>query len=61
MPIPDVKVVPVGTGQALELGRRGDTDVVLTHTPPTEEKFMAEVSRACHAASQTSFDSSGQV
>jgi len=38
----DVKVVAVGTGQALELGRRGDADVLLTHAPAAEEKFMAE-------------------
>ena len=38
----EVKVVAVGTGQALELGRRGDVDVLLTHAPAVEEKFMAE-------------------
>ncbi len=38
----EVKVVAVGTGQALELGRRGDADVVLTHAPAVEERFMAE-------------------
>jgi tungstate transport system substrate-binding protein len=38
----DVKVVAVGTGQALELARRGDADVVLTHDPAGEEVFMAE-------------------
>jgi tungstate transport system substrate-binding protein len=38
----EVKVVAVGTGQALELGRRGDADVLLTHAPAAEEKFMAE-------------------
>jgi tungstate transport system substrate-binding protein len=38
----EVKVVGVGTGQALELGRRGDADVLLTHAPAAEEKFMAE-------------------
>lgn len=37
-----VKVVAVGSGQALELGRRGDADVLLTHAPAAEEKFMAE-------------------
>jgi tungstate transport system substrate-binding protein len=37
-----VKVVAVGTGQALELGRRGDADVLLVHDPAGEEKFMAE-------------------
>ena len=38
----DVKVVAVGSGQALELGRRGDADVLLTHAPEAEEQFMAE-------------------
>jgi len=38
----EVKVVAVGTGQALELGRRGDADVLLTHAPALEEAFMAE-------------------
>lgn len=37
-----VKVVAVGSGQALELGRRGDTDVLLTHSPDAEQKFMDE-------------------
>jgi tungstate transport system substrate-binding protein len=38
----EVKAVAVGSGQALELGRRGDADVLLTHSPAAEEKFMAE-------------------
>jgi tungstate transport system substrate-binding protein len=38
----EVKVVAVGTGQALELARRGDADVLLVHDPESEEKFMAE-------------------
>jgi tungstate transport system substrate-binding protein len=37
-----VKVIAVGTGQALELGRRGDADVLLVHAPQAELKFMAE-------------------
>lgn len=37
-----VKVVAVGTGQALDIGRRGDADVVFVHDRPSEEKFMAE-------------------
>jgi tungstate transport system substrate-binding protein len=37
-----VKVVAVGTGQALELGRRGDADVLLVHDPEAEERFMDE-------------------
>jgi len=38
----EVKVVAVGTGQALDIGRRGDADVVLVHDRAAEEKFMAE-------------------
>lgn len=37
-----VKVVAVGTGQALELARRGDADVVLVHDTAAEERFVAE-------------------
>ena len=38
----DVHVVAVGTGQALDMGRRGDADVVLVHDREAEEKFLAE-------------------
>ncbi len=38
----EVKVIAVGSGQALELGRRGDADVLLTHAPAAEEQFMDE-------------------
>jgi tungstate transport system substrate-binding protein len=38
----EVKVVAVGTGQALQLGRRGDADVLLVHDPAAEETFMVE-------------------
>ncbi len=38
----DVRVVAVGTGQALENGRRGDGDVLLVHAKPAEQKFVAE-------------------
>ena len=38
----DVKVVAVGTGQALDIGRRGDADVVFVHDKPAEEKFISE-------------------
>lgn len=37
-----VKVVAVGTGQALDIGRRGDADVVFVHDRLAEEKFMSE-------------------
>src|SRR4051794_19560563 len=33
-----VKVVAVGTGQALDIGRRGDADVVLVHDTAEEER-----------------------
>jgi tungstate transport system substrate-binding protein len=38
----DVKVVAVGTGQALDIGKRGDADVVFVHDKPAEEKFVEE-------------------
>ena len=37
-----VRVVALGTGQSLDMGRRGDADVVLVHAKPLEEKFVAE-------------------
>jgi tungstate transport system substrate-binding protein len=37
-----VKVVALGTGQALDTGRRGDADVLLVHDRPAEDKFVAE-------------------
>ena len=38
----DVRVVALGTGQALDSARRGDADVVFVHDPVAEEKFVAE-------------------
>jgi tungstate transport system substrate-binding protein len=38
----DVKVVSVGTGQALDIGRRGDADVVFVHDKAAEENFVSE-------------------
>lgn len=38
----DVKVVAVGTGQALQMGRDGDADVLLVHAKASEEEFVAE-------------------
>ena len=38
----DVRVVALGTGQALDVGRRGDADVVFVHAKPLEEKFVAD-------------------
>ncbi|MFQ6018744.1 MAG: substrate-binding domain-containing protein, partial [Kiloniellaceae bacterium] len=37
-----VRVVAVGTGQALRIARNGDADVLLVHHKPSEEKFVAE-------------------
>ena len=37
-----VRVVALGTGQALDMGRRGDADVVFVHAKLLEEKFVAE-------------------
>ncbi|PYP69260.1 MAG: hypothetical protein DMD41_17155, partial [Gemmatimonadetes bacterium] len=34
------KVIAVGSGQALELGRRGDADVVLAHAPDAERLLV---------------------
>jgi tungstate transport system substrate-binding protein len=38
----DIKVVALGTGQALDIGRRGDADVLFVHDQVAEEKFVAE-------------------
>ena len=38
----DVRVVAVGTGQALDMGRRGDADVLFVHDTVAEKKFVAE-------------------
>ena len=38
----DVKVVAVGTGQAIDMGRRGDADVLFVHDQVAEEKIVAE-------------------
>ncbi|MDP3225155.1 MAG: extracellular solute-binding protein, partial [Rubrivivax sp.] len=38
----DVRVVAVGTGQALDTGRRGDADVVFVHDLAAEQKFVSE-------------------
>ena len=36
-----VRVVAVGTGQAIKIAERGDADVLLVHHPPSEEQFVA--------------------
>jgi tungstate transport system substrate-binding protein len=38
----DVKVVAVGTGQAIDMGRRGDADVLFVHDQVAEDKVVAE-------------------
>ena len=38
----DVRVVALGTGQALDMGRRGDADIVFVHDQVAEEKFVAD-------------------
>lgn len=38
----EVRVVALGTGQALDMARRGDADVVFVHAKSAEEKFLSE-------------------
>jgi len=38
----DIKVVALGTGQALDMARRGDADVLFVHDKAAEEKFVAD-------------------
>lgn len=38
----EVRVVAVGTGQALRIARNGDADVLLVHHKPSEEEFVAD-------------------
>ena len=38
----DVKVVALGTGQALDMGRRGDADVLFVHDQAAEEKMVSD-------------------
>ncbi|MBI3082523.1 MAG: substrate-binding domain-containing protein [Gemmatimonadetes bacterium] len=37
-----VKVIAVGSGQAMELGRRGEADILIVHDPGAEVEFMAQ-------------------
>lgn len=37
-----VKIVAVGSGQALAMARKGEVDIVITHDPKAEEVFLAE-------------------
>ncbi len=43
----EVRYVAVGTGQAIEAGRRGDADVVMVHAPSKEADFMASGDGLC--------------
>jgi len=38
----EVDVIAVGSGQALEMGKRGDVDVLLVHSPASEAKFVSD-------------------
>jgi len=38
----EARVVALGTGQALDMGRRGDADVVFVHDKVAEDKFVAD-------------------
>ncbi|WP_416142157.1 substrate-binding domain-containing protein [Hydrogenophaga sp.] len=38
----DVKVVALGTGQAIDMARRGDADVLFVHDKVAEDKFVAD-------------------
>jgi len=37
-----LKVISVGSGQAMKMGERGEADVLLVHSPEVEKKFMAD-------------------
>lgn len=37
-----VKTIAVGSGQAMTMGKRGEADLLLVHSPDAEKKFMAE-------------------
>ncbi|KAA0681586.1 substrate-binding domain-containing protein [Azospirillum brasilense] len=38
----EVRVVAKGTGQAIDIAKRGDADVLFVHHKPSEDKFVAE-------------------
>jgi len=40
--IANVEVIAVGSGQAMELGKRGDVDVLLVHSPASEIQFVKD-------------------
>jgi tungstate transport system substrate-binding protein len=37
-----VKIIAIGSGQALALGERGEVDILMVHSPDAEEQFMAK-------------------
>ncbi|MBI5543370.1 MAG: substrate-binding domain-containing protein [Deltaproteobacteria bacterium] len=39
---PQIKAVAVGTGEALAMGKRGDADLLVVHSPKAEEAFVTE-------------------
>ncbi|MCK5447388.1 MAG: substrate-binding domain-containing protein, partial [Gemmatimonadetes bacterium] len=47
----NVRILSVGTGQALALGRRGDADLLLVHAPPAELEFV----RSGHGRNRVTF------
>jgi len=52
----DVRVVAVGTGQAIRLAANGDADVLFVHHPPSEHKFVADgLGLARHAVMHNDF------
>jgi len=58
----EVDVIAVGTGAALEMGRKGDVDIVLVHAPSSEEEYIAEgVGTARHYIAQNEFVVVGPV
>ena len=51
-----VRVVAVGTGQAIRLAANGDADVLFVHHPPSEKKFVADgLGLARHAVMHNDF------
>jgi len=47
----EIRILAVGTGQALELGKRGDADLLLVHAPDAELAFL----RAGHGRDRVTF------
>jgi tungstate transport system substrate-binding protein len=43
----DVRVIPTGTGVAMEYARRGDVDLILVHSPKREGEFLREGTGVC--------------